>query len=243
MTDAAWSQTANMAQTETAYVRNMATLKCAGRYDIPVLLSALTDPSACQGMTPVQERTYLNEVMNTLGRMDDPKMGFENALIRLAGETDRDSGVREYALQHLGLNFKKSRQKEAILFALNRYATSDDIFATALLQLHRLGRMGVANIDKGSFRDMLVGAVKKQQLRISDQITLLSLIEAYKAVEALPEVRSWLMESSVPAVVRGSTDVLLRYGDQKDRDYIQEHVLNIQKEDHQDQRDSSPGRE
>lgn len=242
MADSAWSQGDKMSHTESVYVQNMAALKNAGRHDIPVLLATLTDPSACQGMNPMQEQTYLNEVMNTLGRMDDPEMELESALVQLVGDTTRNPGVREYALQHLGLRYKNSRNKETILSTLYQYASSDDVFATALLQLHRLDRKGLASIDN-SYSELLVRAATKENLRISDQVTLLSLINAYKVVEALPTVRMWLSESKAPIVVHGAAEVLKRYGDQNDLEFVQAHVMNRKADDVQNHKNSPSGHE
>lgn len=183
----------------TTYEARMAALRAGGQ-GVEDLKGLLLDSGHSAGMDAVQERAYLNEVMNALRRSAGAGDGIEGTLITLASDSGRDPGVREYALQHLGLWRRNSAAPTLIEDALWRFASDPMLSASAILQLHHLG--GARLKGRETWATAVMQAISRENMRDADKTTLLLVAAESALVEALPKARDWALAAEDTALLK-----------------------------------------
>ncbi len=202
-------------ESEPSYADRMEYLSSVGQYDVSALVSILGDPANCSQMTLSQERSFINEAMNTLRRLYREDAGIEELLIQVAQNDSRDVGVREYALQHMMLLYDVSTHKERIAACLTNTAATPPLDVAALLQLNHLDHTHHV-LDRETFADLVLQSANREGLRNADRVTLLALASERQITSILPEVRIWATNSTSRGVMIGSAAFLAGFGSQRD---------------------------
>jgi hypothetical protein len=209
------------------YTEKIQALAQAGRYDYAGMVRLLNEGACCTALTVVQERSFLNQVMNHLRREYDPVLGLENALIALAHDKSRDLKVREYALQHMALGLNRFTYKAPIIEFLHQVADTRELGVSALVQLHYLTRRDVP-INRDRFVRQIIDRASEDRIPDGQKAVLLAIVGNLPAPEALPVVRWWAVESDTPMIVNGTIDVIRVLGNVDDLAFLEVHVVSRQ---------------
>ena len=207
-------------QFPTSYAEQMAAVN-EGRYDVPALLSLLQDPEATSGLKPNEERAVLNEVMNSLFRMEDAAAPLEDVLMALASDANRDSGVREYAVQHLLQWHSKTERKAKVEKYLWKCTEDSVLSSSAILQLHHLAR-NKKSVLAQPLTPVVLNSMARPELRNSDQITLLLVAAESGISDALPFARNWAEATSDQLVLQAALTAIGKLGNREDLAFLEE---------------------
>lgn len=199
------------------YAGNVAALK-SGNYGVEDLKRMLLDPANSASLDTVQERAYLNEVMNALRRTAGPDDGVEEILVAVASDSGRDPGVREYALQHLGLWGKASAQPAEAVDALWDFTEDPTVSSAAILQLHHLG--GARLRGQEAWASVLVEAINRDKLRDADRVTLLLVAAESRIAETLPKAREWALAAKDTVLLKCAIHAVGTLGTQEDLEFL-----------------------
>lgn len=199
------------------YAGSMAALK-SGNYGVEDLKRMLLDSANSASLDAVQERAYLNEVMNALRRTADPDDGVEEALVAVASDSGRDPGVREYALQHLGLWGKAGAQFAEATDALWDFTEDPTLSSAAILQLHHLG--GARLRGREAWGEVLAWAMNRENLRDADKVTLLLVSAESGAAEALPKAKAWALAAKDTVLLKCAIHAVGTLGTQEDLKFL-----------------------
>lgn len=207
-------------QFPATYAEQMAAVN-EGRYDIPVLLALLQDPEATSGLRPNEERAVVNEVMNSLVRMEDAAAPLEDVLMALASDVNRDPGVREYAVQHLLSWHAKTERKAKVEECLWKCTEDSVLSSGAILQLHHLARNKKSVLAR-PLAPVVLKALDRADLRNSDRITLLLVAAESGISDALPFARGWAESTSDQLVLQAALTAIGKLGHREDLTFLEE---------------------
>ena len=202
----------------SSYAKQMAAVN-EGRYDIPALLSLLQDPKATSGLRPNEERAVLNEVMNSLVRMEDASSPLEDVLMALAFDVNRDPGVREYAVQHLLSWHAKTSHKAKVEEYLWRCTEDSVLSSGAILQLHHLA-MNNNGVLAQPLAPVVLKALAHPELRDSDRITLLLVAAESGVSDAMPYARDWAETATDRLVLQAAVTAIGKLGGPEDLAFL-----------------------
>lgn len=222
-----WGITASLGQeaSEEGYADSMRALK-SGVYDVDDLKRVLLDSRLSGKMDAVQARAYLNEVMNKLRQSAGAGDGVEETLVALARDSSRDPGVREYALQHLGLWGKTSGMPAEIVDTLWEFTEDPTVSSAAILQLHHLG--GERFQGREAWREVLSRAMNRGDLRDADKVTLLLVAAESQVAEALPRAKEWTLTAKDTVLLKCAIHAVGVLGTQEDLEFLD--VVRAQKD-------------
>lgn len=214
-----WGITASFGQeiSEEGYADSMCALKSGG-YDVDDLKRVLLDSRLSEKMDAVQERAYLNEVMNKLRQTAGAGDGVKETLVALARDSSRDTGVREYALQHLGLWVKTSIEPAEAIGALWGFTGDPTVSSAAILQLHHLG--GECLLGREAWCDVLVQTMNRGHLRDADKVTLLLVAAESRVAEVLPRAKEWTLAAKDTVLLKCAIHAVGVLGTQEDMEFL-----------------------
>ncbi len=204
-----------------------------GRYSSQELFALLENPEAVSGLSPNQERAVLNEVMNKLRKIAAPDSVLEEAFMRIASDSSRDPGVREYAVQHLYLCHSTSENRDVVQEYLWKFAKDPILSTCAILQLHHLGLKKGITLSR-PLAPVVFEAMQRGNLRNADRATLLVVAAERGWTEALPFAREWGINTGDQVVLRAVLTAIGKLGDVRDLEYLKElesrqNMQNMQK--------------
>lgn len=198
----------------SSYAQQMAAVK-SGRYGSEELLMLLRESGATAGMVPNHERALLNEVMNRLRHLEESDSAFADILMEVASDTNRDPGVREYAVQQLLPWHAKTDQKAKVEDYLWKCAGDPAVSSTAILQLHHLNAASSTTLAH-PLAPVVIRAMARPDLRDSDRVTLLLVAAESGMAEALPFARDWAGDTADQVVLRAALTAIGKLGGQQE---------------------------
>lgn len=207
-----------MLSSSATYPEQLAAVN-GGRYGVSELMALLQNEELVSGLFPNQERSVLNEVMNRLRQMEPPDSGLEDALMRVASDSTRDPGVREYAVQHLFLWYANASRKSKVEDYLWRCTEDPVVSSTAILQLHHFGTKSGATLSK-PLAPVVLKAMARSDLRNADRSTLLLVAAERGITNALPFAREWAVGVTDRVVLQAALTAIGKLGSVQDLGFL-----------------------
>jgi len=140
-----------------------------------------------------------NDLMNQLSGLDVPPADLNDFLIGLVQDPSQDSVTRDYALQHLTLNWyartsKSDQQKTQRIVRESLHNTQAGIAGTSLLSMRRLSRLYNA-FPESEVRQAALHLVLDEKMPDLSRMAALQVCHSLSIREALPMARVWAKQS------------------------------------------------
>ena len=198
--------------------------KNLGTDDLRVAYAFLRHKPDASEKNPAGLRYLKNEVITALRNQAVPPPSLTQLLTSIAADPAQDTGIRDYALQHLSCWYEEGaadsiEAKDEIRHVLKSVAESEtEIAATALLALHRLSALD-GSLDREDINSTALRLARSSP-KASVKVTALQICSERGCVAALPTARA-IAQSSGESTLRVSAIAALgRLGDGSDMIFL-----------------------
>jgi hypothetical protein len=184
-------------------LRELYARKSLGNLDIARLATLALMPVPAEEYAAIRERAFRNDLFNYFRNCDGKADALVDVLAYMAASSTMDTGLRDYALQHVAAwlpelenGSAKNNAESALLDALN---TTDHTFAgTALLGLWDLSKRGMLSVkfDPGTHA---MDIFMNRAMDIKSRISALALLSELKIAIPLSikEAEGWISDKTL----------------------------------------------